>query len=231
MLGWVRWTPERQTRLEQEDLLGLPVTVLSLPARARGRARPLDRGAGRLARHGVTRVLAPDRFEGWPQLLDRGLRPVDTQALRCALAPGWVLETLKWAGVSPRRAVLALTGARVSPPMEQVARALCPAVRHLILDAPGGAALAARLGREFGLPVLPPRSARPDLTLAFDPAPVLAGARFALSETALPRDCETLPLLSALWGSGLIKTKQVRIYILGLDSTGKSSYNTTDIKK
>jgi hypothetical protein len=133
-------------------------------------------------------------------------------------------------GIPPKRAVLALEGARESRPMEQVALALCPAVRNLIIDAPGGA-LAARLRRDFGLPVLPPRSVRPDLTLAFDPAPVLTGARFGLAGASLPRDCETLPLLSALWEVDLIQTKQVRIYILGLDSMEKSSYNTTDIEK
>jgi hypothetical protein len=102
-------------------------------------------------------------------------------------------------------------------------------VRNLILDAPGGDVLAARLGREFGLPVLPPRCARADLTLHFDPAPVLAGAQFSLEGAALPQDCEILPLLSVLWENGSIQTKHVKINNLSLDSIGKNSYNTSHI--
>jgi hypothetical protein len=102
-------------------------------------------------------------------------------------------------------------------------------VRNLILDAPGGSALAARLGREFGLPVLPPHCAQADLTLYFDPAPILTGARFSLEGATLPQGCEPLSLLTALWENGSIKTKQVKIYNLSLDSIGKNSYNTTHI--
>jgi hypothetical protein len=102
-------------------------------------------------------------------------------------------------------------------------------VRNLILDAPGGGVLAARLGREFGLPVLPPHCAQADLTLHFDPAPVLTNARFSLAVAALPQDCEPLPLLTVLWENGSIQTKQVKINNLSLDSIEKNSYNTTHI--
>lgn len=213
MLGRVRWGEGRKIRLENEWLLGLPLLALELPGRPRGQERRLKKGARLLTERRVTRVLTPPWFEGWPALLEQGLRPVDTQALRCALSPAWVKAALAEKGIRPERAVLALAGVRESCEMERVARALCPMVRNLIIDVPGGGALAARLRREYGLPVLPAQAARADLTLRFDPGPVLEGAGFALTREGLPADCEMLPLLSALWESGRIKTEEIIIRV------------------
>lgn len=209
MLGWIKWEDRRRTRLEGERLLELPLLTLGLPDRERGRERRVTRGARLLAERRVTRVLTPPGFAHWGALAGRGLRPVDTQALRCALAPAWVRAVLALRGVQPENAVLRLEGAREGPDMVRVARALCLMVRNLVIETPGGGALAASLRREFGLPVLPARSARADLTLTFDSGPVLAGSRFALHGVQLPEDCERLPLLSALWENGRIKTEQI----------------------
>lgn len=213
MLGRVRWGEGRKLRLEQERLLELPVLTLELPTQIRGQERRLSKGARLLAERRVTRVLTPPWFEGWQTLLRHGLRPVETQALRCALAPAWVRAALKARGVRAERAVLALSGARESYDMERVAMALCPLVRNLVIDVPGGGTLAARLRREYGLPVLPVQAARADLTLRFDPGPVLEGAEFVLEQTELPRDCEILPLLSALWENGRVKTEEITVQI------------------
>lgn len=213
MLGRVRLGENRRPRIEMEQVLGLPVLTLEVSDRTRGGERRLSRGARLLTEYRVTRVLAPPRFGGWPILLKRGLRPVETQALRCALSPAWVRAALQARDIHPERAVLALTGTRESWEMERVARALCPLVRNLVIDVPGGGALAARLRREYGLPVLPARAARADLTLRFDHGPVLEDAGFALAQARLPADCEALPLLSALWESGRIKTEEIRILI------------------
>lgn len=213
MLGRVRWGEGRKLGLEQERLLGLPVLTLELPVKTRGRERRLNKGARLLLEHRVTRVLTPPWFEEWQTLLRNGLRPVETQALRCALAPAWVRAALKAKGIRAERAVLALAGARESCEMERVAMALCPLVRNLVIDVPGGGALAARLRREYGLPVLPAQAVRADLTLRFDPGPVLEGAEYALAGTSLPADCEVLPLLSVLWESGRVKTEEIAIRI------------------
>ncbi len=214
MLGRVEWGAGRRIELELEQLWDLPVLALTVPDRARGRERRLQKGARALAEHRVTRVLAPPGFQGWPVLLEQGLRCVDTQALRCALAPAWVKAALSARGIPPRRAILRLTGARESPDMGRVARALCPAVRNLIVDVPGGGSLALGLRREFGLPVLPARSVQADLTLVFDPGPVLAGAAFFLpGYPPPPCSCEILPLLSALWESGRIRTEEIGVQI------------------
>ena len=200
-------------RLGSERLLDLPLLTLFLPARTRGQEKRVRKGTRLLIEHRVTRALTPPDFPFWPLLLDLGLRPVDTQALRCALAPAWVQTALAAQGIQPQNAVLLLTGARESTDMARVAWQLCPLVRNLVIDVPGGDAIAARLRWEFGLPVLPARSARADLTLRFDAGPVLTGARYTLAGAALPPDCEALPLLSALWECGRIKTEQIMLQI------------------
>ena len=211
MLGRVRWSEGRKLRIEMEQAMGLPVLMLEVPDRTRGRERRLNKGARLLTERRATRVLAPPRFEGWPVLLEQGLRPVDTQALRCALSPAWTRAALAAREIRPERAVLALSGERESCDMERVATELCPLVRNLVIDVPGGGTLAARLRREYGLPVLPARAVRPDLTLRFHSGPVLEGADFSLPGRSLPWDCEVLPLLSALWESGRIKTEEIII--------------------
>ncbi|MGM9608396.1 MAG: hypothetical protein ACI3XJ_12915 [Oscillospiraceae bacterium] len=213
MLGRIRWNGERKIRLESERLLDLPLLTLSLPERTRGQERRVKKGVRLLIEQRVTRVLTPPVFPLWPLLREQGLRPVDTQALQCALAPAWVRAALAARGIQPQNAVLQLTGARESPDMARVAWDLCPLVRNLVIDVPGGGTIAARLRREYGLPILPARSARADLILRFDGGPILAGARYALAGAVLPPDCEVLPLLSALWECGRVKTEQITLQI------------------
>ena len=211
MLGRIRWEDRRKIGLEEERLLDLPVLTLTLPAREKGSERRLNKGVRLLRQRRVTRVLTPAGFDDWPALYERGLRAVDTTPLRCALVPAWVRASLAVKGVRPENAVLCLRGNRESPEMVRSALAVCPMVRGLVIDAPGGA-LSARLRREFGMPVLPARSAQAHLTLTFDPSPVLTG-RFALQHVPLPEDCDRLPLLAALWESGRIKTEEILVRV------------------
>ena len=211
MLGRIRWEDRRKLFLEEERLLDLPLLTLTLPDRERGSERRLNRGVRLLRQRRVTRVLTPAGFDGWPALYERGLRAVDTAPLRCALVPAWVRASLEVKGVRPENAVLCLHGNRESPEMARSALALCPLVRGLVIDAPGGA-LAARLQREFGLPILPARSARAHLALTFDPSPNLTG-KFTLQAARLPEGFDSLPLLAALWESGRVKTEDIQIEI------------------
>ena len=212
MLGWVRWSGAGKSEIRWERPAGLPLLTLYLPEGRRAEERRVRRGARRLLRQGVTRVLAPDGFAWWPILTEQGLRPVSTRALRCALTPDWVGAALAAQDIAPARAVLRLTGVPEGGDMERTARALCPLVRNLAVDAPGGAALAARLRREYGLPVLPALTAA-DLTLHFQNGPVLTGARYRLKNVPLPPDCEILPLLSALWECGRVKTEDILLEV------------------
>lgn len=213
MLGWLRWSSGRKAAVEETRLLGLPVMVLQLPERLRGRERKIGKALALLTRRQVSRLLAPPEFEYWPLCIRAGLCPMDSRALRCALAPVWTDLTLRAKGIRPEQAVLRLCGARENSDMERVAHSLCPLVRNLIIDVPGEGKLAAGLRREFGLPVLAAQAAQTDLTLCFDPGPVLERVKYGLRGCQLPHDCEILPLLSALWESGRIKTEEITLQI------------------
>lgn len=213
MLGWVRWYDGRRMYLEQERIQELDLLALYLPGRERGMKCRVSKGARLLARNGVTRVVVPPEFPWWSVLEEWGLRPVGTRALRCALAPNWVRAFLTAREIEPERAVLCLQGERESPEMALLARELCVRVRNLTFDVPGECLLETRLRREYGLPVLPARTARPDLTLRFDDGPLLTGAQFALRSGKLPPNCEILPMLSALWECGRVKTEDIRILV------------------
>ena len=213
MLGRICWEDRRKISLEEERLLGLPLLTLVLPDREKGWERRLNKGVRMLRERRVTRVLTPAGFDSWPVLYERGLRPVDTASLRCALVPAWVRVSLAVKGVKPESAVLCLRGNRESPEMVRSALALCPMVRGLVIDVPGGT-LPVRLQKEFGLPVLPARSAQAHLTMTFDPSPNLTG-QFALQSVQFPKELEPLTLLAALWESGRVKTEDIQIEITG----------------
>lgn len=213
MLGWLRWSGGRKAEVEETRLLDLPVMVLYLPERLRGHERKISKALALLTRRQVSRLLVPPGFEYWPLALQVGLRPVDTQGLRCALVPAWTETVLGTKGLDPKQTVLCLRGEQKNPCVARAARLLCPIVRNLVIDAPGGETLTAALRQEFGLPVLPARSTRLDLTLRFDPGPILEGAVYGLQGTFMPDDCERLPLLSALWESGRIRTEEITLQI------------------
>ena len=233
----------RRPALEESRVLGLRLLRASIPAPAGlGEGRLLGRTAraGRaLARAGVRRVLAAADFPCWPALAAAGLRPVETEAFCQTLAVPLALAWLRRAGVRPTRACLALSGPRVGRPLFAAAEALCPRVRHLIVDVPGGegAELAAWLREEYGAAVLDPAAAEPDLTLAFapggrtagpalelyGPAPGLDGLCPAPAEGDLPAGLDRLPLLALLWESGRLGAGDVRILAGGgerIDLTG-----------
>lgn len=213
MLGRICWTENRRMYLRKEQILGMACLTLGLPSRKNGLERKLGKGCRLLLKGRVTRVLTPPDFPGWNILLRYGLRPVDTAALRCALAPAWVRVSLQATGVRPEQATVVLLGERESPAMVCTARILCSLVRHLVVDVPKGQGLAGRLRQEFGLPILPTGSVGADMILRFDSGPVLEGARLTMKGASLPADCEDLPLLSALWECGKVKTEEITLTV------------------
>lgn len=213
MLGWIRWSGDKRLRLARERVFGMTLLTLYLPRRERGRERRVKKGALLLAENRATRVLTPPEFELWPLLLEYGLRPVETVGLRCALAVPWVMEGLRRQGIAPERATVCLCGSRETPELVLTAFRLCPVVRNLVVDVPKGGALAERMRRQFGLPVLPPGSVRADLTLRFSEGPLLENARFLWTGGTLPADCEILPMLSALWQCGRVRAEDIRISV------------------
>lgn len=213
MLGRLSWRSERGIRLRTEQIFGLSVLTLELPEGTHRPERALKKGAELLRQHRVTHILTPPQFEKWAVLGYAGLRPVDTRALRCALAPAWIQTVLETKGISLEQAILCLKGEREEPDMERVARMLCPLVRNLIIDVPQEGFLAQHLRREFGMPVLPISSAVANLTLIFDSGPILPGIRLELKQKSVPKDCEMLPLISVLWENRRIKTEEIIIRV------------------
>lgn len=209
MLGQIRWGSGRKTVLRTELILGLPVLTAELPRNARKQKREIKRGVALLRKNRVFRVLAPAQFPWWPLLEREGLRPVETRALRYMLAPVWVAAQLNRRKIPPETAVLCLKGERFEPALEVLARQLCPLVRSLVFDVPGGVGAANRLRREMGIPVLPSDFREVHLTVWLDDGPVLAGAEITLPGKELPPDCDRFSLIGALWECGRIKAEEI----------------------
>lgn len=128
--------------------------------------RRLYRAERALAAEGVRRVVLGPDFPCAGQL--RLLRTVDVLPMRQAMADVFALGALELEGVEPRRGRVALSAPRLCPELMAAAERLCPQVRGLAIDAPGGMEFARWLHGRFGLPVAPP-AAGADVTLAFGP--------------------------------------------------------------
>ena len=216
MLGKIRWGSVRRPKIEQSEVCGLAVLQLILPERMRDKAHLVGKGLRLLSKRGITRVLVPKDWIFWPQLVQNGLRGVETQAFRCAFAPMWANFLLKEKNVAISEATLLLKGERESGEMERVARLLCPLVRNMAIDAPGRGNIAAALRREFGLPVLPARNVQADLTMDFFPAPTLVGVDFQLKgKGPLPLGYDPLSILSVLWETGRIQIEDILLKTAG----------------
>lgn len=213
MLGRIRWGSGRKGVLRKEQILGLSILLVELPQNSRRLEQKIKWAAEVLRKNRVKRVLTPPEFSWWTILIRAGLRPVETRTLRTALAPDWVVAQLERRNVFPKDAVLCLKGERVEYDMERVARELCPMVRNLILDIPGGYETANRLRRELGLPILPNGFLDAHLTLRFDEGPVLTGAEVVLPCRELPTDCEKFPLIGVLWETGRITAEEIALKV------------------
>lgn len=213
MLGRIRWGSGRKIVFGAERMLDLSVLTVALPQRARRPERAVRKGISLFLKHRVKYVLTPSDFPWWSILIELGLRPVDTIPLRCALTPVWVTAQLKRRGITQEQAILRLKGERWEPALEGLARDLCPIVRRLVFDVPGGEAVANRLRCEMGLPVLPGHITNVHLTLWLNDGPVLTGAEFTLPGRELPADCDRLPMISVLWEAGRIKTEEIVLKI------------------
>lgn len=150
------------------------------------------------------------------------LRPVDVLPLRRGCADVLALGALAAEGVPPRRGRVALSAPRLCPELERAAERLCPQVRGLLIDAPGGGEYARYLQARFGLPVTPP-AAGADVTAAFGPgggrwgrclelhgAVDLGGLTVGAAGLELPEDCAD-QVLALLWEQGLVKREGLAI--------------------
>lgn len=209
MLGRIRYGSGRRIVLRKEQIFGISVLTVELPQTVRKPKHEIKRAAKLLRKNRVIRVLTSAEFPWWPLLEREGLRPVETGRLRCILAPIWVTAQLKRLDIPSEVAVLCLKGERWEPVLERLSRDLCPLVRSLVFDIPGGEEVANRLRREMGIPILPRDFAQAHLTLRFDDGPVLNGAEITLSGREVPADCDAVELISVLWENGRIKGEEI----------------------
>ena len=223
MLGRVVLLPTPgKVRTEPEVVAGLPLLRADLCLPENISERRLRRQLGRLRRillrQGVRRVVFPDDFPYINMLPN--LIPVEPLPLYRAAAHLLLLADLWRKGIPPARAAVRLSAPALCPELSAAAERLCPAVRRLIIDAPGGGELAARLYRSYGMPITPDGPA--DACAAFGPvkaespgalrlygtAPELRGLALAAPELTLPEDCAQ-NLLAALWACGRVELERL----------------------
>ena len=148
------------------------------------------------------------------------LRPVDPLPLWQGIADLLALAALDARGVPYRRGTVALSAPRMCAELERAAQRLCPLVRGLLIDAPGGEDYARYLQARFGLPVTPP-AAGAEVTAAFGPGGGRWGRSLELYGQAdldgftvtaegleLPADCRD-QVLALLWERGEVKREQL----------------------
>ena len=216
-------------RLER-GLLG-PLSVLRAvvyepdglaPWRLQRRLRKAERA---LARAGAARVVLGADFPYGGRLTL--LRPVDPLPMRRACADVLALGALGAEGIDPRRGRVALSAPRLCPELTGAAERLCPRVRGLLIDAPGGEDYARYLQAKFGLPVSPV-TAGADVTAAFGPVGgrwgrcvelyeggTLNGLELRAEGVELPPDCGE-QVLALLWERGSLAWN--KIHCLSIDT-------------
>ena len=173
-----------------------------------------------LAGAGVVRVVLRAGFPYGDRL--RQLRTVDPLPLWRDMADLLALGLLDAQGVPYRRGTVALSAPRLCAELESAAERLCPLVRRLLIDVPGGEDYARYLQAKFGLPVTPP-AAGAEVTAAFGPGggrwgrclelygqADLGGLTVTAEGLELPEDCRD-QVLALLWERGEIKREQLTI--------------------
>ena len=182
--------------------------------------RRLRRAERELCEAHVGRVVFRGGFPYGDRL--RRLRPVDPLPLWREAADLLALGLLDAQGIPYRRGTVALSAPRLCIELERAAQRLCPLVRGLVIDAPGGEDYARYLQAKFGLPVTPP-AAGAEVTAAFGPGGGRWGRRLELYGQAdlggltvtpegleLPEDCRD-QVLALLWERGEVKREQLII--------------------
>lgn len=187
----------------------------------RGARRRVRHMTSLLSRHGVGRLIVgkdfpyPDYLNGW----DR----VNVIPFYRGISDLLVLEQARCKGVSINRLIVAASAPRLCPELCGAVERLCPRVKGIVIDVPEeGERYAARLHRQFGLPVRGREEA--DVTLAFGPTSrksgdvislceeclSLNGLRVSAPELDLPEGSDD-GLLAALWERGSLDRKSLRI--------------------
>lgn len=226
MLGRIKYVRgPGKVELEPELVGELPLLCGVLRAeeglsawRVRRRLRKLRR---LLERQDIRRLVVPEDFPYGEFFQDFGR--VEPLPFYRAVLDLLALGCLELDGITPNRAVVALSAPRLSPELTAAAMRLCPQVRGLLIDVPGeGTQYAGWLHRRYGLPVSPQAGA--DVTVALAPGGGrwgrvvelteervdLGGLTLTAPELELPPECGQ-QLLAALWERGLLERGMLRL--------------------
>lgn len=172
MLGYVSFRAGAASAAPVREVGGIPVRAVSvLPGdtlRARFSART---AACALLHSGVRRAVFEEKAIQRAAFVRRGIEELTAAPLFRATAAALTRRCMAQRALDPRRSVVALAAEASWPELWHAAEALCADVRYLVLAAPDGAMLAARLRRSRGVAVhlaAPDSTLRADLTVAFD---------------------------------------------------------------
>ena len=224
MIGRLEFVPGGRGSGEVTQLYGLPLLLARTNPEGRFGEYRLRRAGRQLRRGGVLRTILPAGFEDEALLVRFGLRRIDPAPLLRFSAPDLAVEALRGRNTDPARAAVALAGGGIGE-MFRCAAALCPRVRRIVVDAPGGEELALCLREQFGIPVLPPEHPA-ELELRFSPpkrergepclelfghCPALDGLK--LTAPALrEEDRGALDVLTLLWERGKLDRSGIKIH-------------------
>lgn len=214
MNAYFFFSRRRRLRVWQEEVLGMPLLRLELPAQLTNRV--CRRAEYFLARCGVHQLLnQPPEWPGDP-LPDL----IPTRGLWAQKAPEAALFLLRRQGLDPAQATVEFCGQRFLPQAEQAILTLVPRVRSISLSLPAPEQFIWRLQRDYGIS---PCSAPGDLALCYTPAlrpnmlplwqqrPQVEGASLYCPIPDSPQGCPTLPLLAALEEQGRLPAEEIQI--------------------
>lgn len=213
--------------------------------------------ADKLRASGVRQAVFPLDFPYTAIFIQRGILPVDPLPLRQALAAPLVRRQLERMGLDGTRAVIAISGDRMSRPLMETTKALALRYRYVLLSVPGGEEEFVRsLRREYGISLLLRPSAeqmeradalilfapRGDMTVssavfhALYPGGEYLGRQAPLAlPTALAKrlesNCSHEQMVAALYAMGVLSLEDILAEI-PVDRTEKYLYNAmnNDIK-
>ena len=194
--------------------------------------RRLRRAERELCAAHVVRVVLREGFPYGDRL--RRLRTVDPLPLWRGTADLLALGLLDARGVPYVRGRVALSAPRMCAELQAAAERLCPLVRGLVIDAPGGEDYARYLQSKFGLPVTPP-SAGAEVTAAFGPGggrwgpclelygqADLGGLTVTAEGLELTEDCRD-QVLALLWERGEVKRERLVVRPSGVTFSPEKS--------
>ncbi|MDE7242478.1 MAG: hypothetical protein K2O18_00650 [Oscillospiraceae bacterium] len=208
MLGYIIYGDgPKKPELGEKRLPGGTFVSLRMGTKGPFAARRALRGAKKLREAGVRNAVFPVDFPYTAQFIRQGICPVDPLPLRRTLAAPLARRRLEERGISPAKAVIAISAERAVREVIEAAKALAMSYRYVLLSVKrGGEDFARSLRREYGISLLLRPSAeqmdRADALLLFSPRTDLALDNPILF-TLYPggeagRGCLPLPLPAAL---------------------------------